>query len=55
MTSSQVKGENFDFYYAFAGEADVKEAGLYIFLANKVLEIFYEEFSFMENKNTRMT
>lgn len=51
MTSSQVKGENFDLYYAFSKEEDAKEAVPYIFLANQVSETFYEELSFMEDRS----
>lgn len=51
MTSSQVKGEDFDLYYAFSKEEEAKEAAPYIFLANPVSETFYEELPFMEDRN----
>ncbi|MBD5089015.1 MAG: hypothetical protein HDT30_09455 [Clostridiales bacterium] len=51
MTSSQIKGEEFDLYYAFSKEVDVQNAVPYIFQANKILGQFFQELSFMEDKN----
>ena len=51
MTSSQIKGENFELYYAFAEDDDVNQAAPYIFRANKVSVDKYQELSFMEDKN----
>lgn len=51
MTSSQIKGENFELYYAFSENDDVNQAAPYIFRANKVSVDKYQELSFMEDKN----
>ncbi len=51
MTSSQIKGEDFELYYAFSKEEDAQQAAPYIFRANKVNIKFYQELSFMEDKN----
>lgn len=51
MTSSQIKGESFELYYAFAEDEDVTQAAPYIFRANKVSVDKYQELSFMEDKN----
>lgn len=51
MTSSQIKGENFELYYSFAKEQDAESAAPYIFRANKVGVDFYQEVSFMEDRN----
>lgn len=51
MTSSQIKGEDFELYYAFSKEEDAQSAVPYIFQANKVSAEFFQELSFMEDKN----
>lgn len=51
MTSSQLKGEDFEVFYAFSKEEDAQRAQPYIFRANKTDIHFYQELSFMEDGN----
>lgn len=51
MTSSQIKEQNFELYYAFARQKDIQTAAPYIFCANKVSSETYQKLSFMEDKN----
>lgn len=51
MTSSQLKGEDFELYYAFSKDEDAQNAEPYIFRANKVAVKEYQELSFMDDRN----
>ncbi len=51
MTSSEIKNLNFELYYAFSKKVDAQTAQPYIFRANKVSIDYYQELSFMEDRN----
>jgi len=51
MTSSQIKEKDFSLFYAFVEEEEAKKAEPYLFLANKSNIQFYQELSFLKDRN----